>query len=428
MQTVIVPEGTEYYRSVAEMPEELAALLERYACKYGETYDSYLATDPRRETFWCRDRRGAVSFVRWRGRYVQVLGGLLAAPEDHDALLEDCVRLARENRWHLTFANICRDNLPLFRRHNFQISKCGEEPVVNLDKTTWRGKEYEWVRRQENYCRRLGVELLEVDPNPDDPHYRKQIAPELDEVSRKYIAATLHGRELQHYVGRFEPLQLRSNRLFVARRDGRIEAFLVCNPCLGGTMWAVETYRHRPDAVRGVVPFAILQTMRLMQAEGVPYCSLSLVPFLRCETPLTGDSGLFRTIVAFWWRRLNWIFDLQGIYHFKSRFRPEYREMYVAALPKVTVRSAFAIGRSWGIISFSPWRLLWRGLGKWKKRDSRKSLAQPDWRPGRVLRKLVGRRTPATGQDSRPALPEDEASPREAAKSMSRHDEETPLV
>ena len=46
---------------------------------------------------------------------------------------------------------------------------------------------------------------------------------------------------------------LGDRRLFVARRDGRIEAFIVCNPCLGGTMWAVETYRRRADATRGVV-------------------------------------------------------------------------------------------------------------------------------------------------------------------------------
>jgi len=407
---MVVPDGTEYYRSIAQMPAELVELLRQYAYQYGETYDSYLATDRHRETFWCRGRRGAVTFVRWGRRYVQVVGGLLAPQEHLETLVDDFVGFVRANRWNVTFFNISRDQLALFRRHNFQITKCGEELVVRLDKTTWCGKEYEWVRRQENYCRRLGAELCEVRPDPHDPEYRDRIAPELEEVSRQHIAATMHGKELRHFVGRFESLHLPPKRLFVARRDSRIEAFLVCNPCMAGTMWAIEIYRRRPDAARGIVPFAILQTMRLLKAEGVAYCSLSLVPFLRCEQAVTGDSGIFRTVSVFWWRRLNWLFDMQGIYHFKSRFRPEYREMYVAAWPRVTVLSAFALGSSWGIFSFRPWRMLRHSLRKWRKRDRRRSLAKPSWRPGRVLRRLFGRRAPPNGQQQSASLSKDEVS------------------
>jgi phosphatidylglycerol lysyltransferase len=390
----------EYYPARAALPAALTERLRQYAYFYGDSYASYLVTEPDWETYWTPGHRGVVRFARWGGRYVMVVGGLLAPPEERERLLTGFLRLVKRNRWHVTFYNIDRQQLALFRRHRFQVTKFGEDPVVCLDKTNWQGKNYEWVRRQESFCLRQGVRLSEVDPDPDDPHYRRQIAPELEAVSREHIAATLHGRELRYFVSRFRADALGDRRLFVAEREGRIEAFIVCNPCLGGTMWAVETYRRRADATRGVVPFAILQTMRTLQREGVAHCSLSLIPTVRCETAVTGDSLIARPTLNVCWRYLNAIFDFRGIYHFKSRFHPEYREMYMVAWPHVTVGSMFALGFGWGLIRFNPWRLAVRILGKWRKSASRKSLAEPDLHPQRILRRLS---RAAPGDAGRPA-------------------------
>ena len=399
-----VPDGTEYFPSRQTMPAHMMELLKRYTYEYGETYDSYLVTESDRETLWCRGRRGVVSFVRWGGRYGQVVGGLLAAPEHRETLLADFVRFAKANRLNVTFFNISRDDLALFRRHKFQITKCGEEPVIPLQRTTWQGKAYEWLRRQENFCKRQGIELSEVHPDPEDSTYRDRIAPKLDEVSREHIAATLHGRELRCFEGRFDAMNLDPRRLFVAWHGSRIQCFIVCNPCLGGRMWAVEMYRRRLDATRGIIPFAMLQTMRRLKEEGVTYCSLSLIPCLRSDVALKGDSWIYRPACVVWWRYLNWLFDVRGIYHFKSRFRPEYREMYVAALPKVTILSMFGLTVAWGLIPLDPGRLLWHVLDRWRKRGSRQSLALPDRRPRRVLRRLSRRGASAGAQGQ--AFPE----------------------
>jgi phosphatidylglycerol lysyltransferase len=417
-----IPYGLPYYPARTEMPAHLEDRLRRYACRYGDTYASYLVTEPDWETLWSRDYRGVLRFVRWGGAYAMVVGGLLAPEEEREGLLADFLQLAKSNRWHVAFYNVDREQLSLFRRHGFQITKFGEEPVVRLDRTDWKGKDYEWVRRQEKFCQRQGVRLVEVNPDPNDPEYHRQIAPQLESISREHIATTLHGREMQYFVGRFDANRLGDRRLFVAQRDERIEAFVVCNPCLDGTMWAVEMYRRRTDATRGVIPFAILQTMRILKEQGVTYCSLSLIPAVRCETAVTGDSMIARPTLVFWWRHLSAIFDFRGIYHFKSRFHPEYREMYIAARPKVTIRSMIALGMGWGLIRFNPLRLIRSMLSQRRKSESRKSLAEPDFRPERVLRRFV-RPAPAVGQAaSLPvsvgqagSLPHDESKPEPAA-------------
>jgi phosphatidylglycerol lysyltransferase len=274
----------------------------------------------------------------------------------------------------------------MFRRHKCQVTKCGEEPLVRLQRTDWKGKEFQWVRRQENFCKRQGVEVCEINPVFADPVYRCEVAPQLEEISRAHLASTLHRKEVRFFVSQFSAKRLSGKRLFVARKDSRIMAFIVCNPGLDGDFWAVEVYRRRPDAVRGVIPYVIMHAMRAMKTEGVRYFSLSIVPFLRC-TPMIDDSSFFRSVASFWWRFLNPVYDMRGLFHFKSRFRPDYREMYLATKPRVTVGSLLAMAWAWKLFHFNPLRLLQQGL-RHKGSANRGDLAVPDERAERLIRDL----------------------------------------
>ncbi len=383
--TPIVPAGCEHYRSQVDMPQALNDRLRRCAQEFGETYAAYLVTEQDREYFWCTERRGVVGYRRL-GRYVNANDGLLAAPADRELLLREFLAFAEQNGWRPTFFNVPRNEINMFRRHKCQVTKFGEEPLVRLQRTDWHGKEAQWVRRQESFCKRQGVEVCEVDPDPANAEYRGEVAPQLEEISRDHLASTLHGIELRFFVSQFSAKKLSGKRLFVARKDSRIVAFIVCNPGMDGDLWAVEVYRRRPDAVRGVIPHVIMYAMRAMKAEGVRYFSLSLAPFLRC-TPVTGDSAVFRTVANVWWRFLNPVYDVRGLFHFKSRFRPDYREMYLAAKPGLTVPSLIAIALVWKLFHFNPLRLVRRGWGR-KRRAEHGDLATSDGRPDRLIRDL----------------------------------------
>lgn len=381
--TTFLPPGCEHYASQAAMPPELIGRLRQCALEFGDTYASYLVTETDRQYFWGAGLRGVIGFKR-RGRYVTVADGLLAEPDDREQLLAEFLEFARANRWHTSYLNVPRNEINLFRRLGCQVTKCGEEPLVRLQRTTWSGKEGQWVRRQESYCTRQGVAMREVDPDPTDEHYRDHIAPQLDEISRDHVAHTLHRKELKFFVSQFSSADLRDRRLFVADHDGRVIAFIVCNPALDGDMWAVEVYRRRRDAVRGVMPGLIMHAMRRFKAEGVNYVSLSLAPFVRC-TPVTGDSSMFRWIANFWWRFLNPIYDMRGLFHFKSRFHPDYREMFLAAHPQITVRSLWSMSVEWQLFRFNPVDLL-RRARTFKRSAERSSLVEPERRSERLIR------------------------------------------
>lgn len=380
-----------YELSRDRMPTDAVARLEDLSYQWGETYDAYLVNEGKREYFWLPDRTGVVGFTR-RGRHVLVVGGLLAPPQLRAALLTSFLDFARRKRWHVSFYNVGRSETAVYKEAGCQITKMGEEPIIDLERCEWRGKPYEWVRRQENFCKRQGVEFVEI--TAADPAYDDQIVPQLEHVSREHLAGTLHGREMQFFVGTFDPHHLGNRRLFVAWHEGRIVAFIVCNPCVGGEMWAVEIYRKLPDAPRGVIPFAITQTLRTLKSEGVKLASLSLIPLLRCDPELHKGSRVFYGAATFWWNRMNWLFDMRGIYHFKSRFRPDYREMFLAASPKVTVRSMIAMALTWEVFYLNPLRLFRRSGGG----RHRSTLATPSWRPEKVVRDVRAKAEPAAPQ------------------------------
>ncbi|HYO26331.1 MAG TPA: DUF2156 domain-containing protein [Lacipirellulaceae bacterium] len=380
--------GCEHYGSQLAMPPELAARLRRFAFDYGDTYAAYLVTEGDREYFWSSGRRGVVGFCR-RGRYVTIADGLFAAPEDRAALLGEFLAFAQLNRWHTSYLNVPRSDVNLFRSQGCEVTKCGEEPRVRLQHVRWQGKTWEWVRRQESYCKRHGVEMREVIPEAEGEGYAGRIVPQLEQISRDHISGTLHRRELRFFVSQFSAADLRQRRLFIAEQQGAIIAFIVCNPGLQGNFWAVEVYRRRRDATRGVIPALIMHAMRQMKSEDVDYFSLSLAPFLRC-TPLVGDSVIFRTVANTWWRFLNPIYDVQGLFHFKSRFRPDYREMYLAAYPRITVRSLLAMAKTWQLFRFNPLRMAWRSLRRSPSGEGR-GLATPDRASDRLIRHLRAR-------------------------------------
>jgi len=349
--------------------------LESFAFRFGRSYDSYLATDPGRLRFWAKNGRGVVAYARV-GKYLNVVGGLLADAEDKEGLLAEFVEYALQQQLIISFYNIADDELPLFRRFGFQVTKWGEDAWIDLQPRSWNGNAYQWVRRQSNYCRRQGISFSECFPNKLTKTEWDDIALELEEISASRLTTKPQVAEMNFLDGRFDPEHLGRKRLFIARSAKWIEAFLICNPCLNGTQWALDTYRQRADGMRGSVAFLIHQALQLLKEEGVDRASLCLIPSLRCR-PLPADSRLIRWGLNLS-RHFPFIFDSAGLYHFKSRFRPYFEDRYVCVFPKATLGSVCAFTRLCGVLDLSPRKALagvWRHIWKCCRRST---LAKPD--------------------------------------------------
>lgn len=350
----------------------------RHVFQHGEYFDSYLATEPGREEFWSSSGDGLISYTR-RGRYVLVGGGLIA-PDDHKPLLlKEFVQFLQEQKLRAAFHNIGDHELPVFREHGFQITKWGEEPVVDLGGITWGGKTYEWVRRQTNFCRRHGLQAFEVPHQELTPEQWGRTLDEMLQVSAESLASKPQRREMRFFEGRIGDHDVGLRRVFIVRSDeglGRIEGFMVCTPMRAGTMWATELYRRRADAVRGTMAFLFHHVLQTLQEEGVQRVGLCLDPALRCSTRLAGDSAMVRLGMTWGEALLGCVFDVAGLRHFKSRFRPRYENRYVCVQPKVSIGSLLAWARVCGLFDVDPWKVAKISAQRIRKYASRSTLAE----------------------------------------------------
>lgn len=344
--------------------------------QHGQYYDSYLATEPNRSTFYSKDRLGLISFVR-RGNYVLVGGGLIAPAAHRRKLLEEFVEYTVANKLHAAFHNINDENLPLYRALGFQITKWGEEPIIDLGECTWAGKAFEWVRRQSNFCRRHGLIALEIRPEELTSEEWATALAEVREVAAESLSTKPQSKQMRFFEGAIDDVDLGQRRLFVARNDdgtGRIEGFVICNPIQGGRKWSTELYRRRLDAVRGTIAYLFHHLLQQLQSENVEQVHMCLDIGRNIDTPVAGDSFLVRRGQSFLRRYTGGIFDFDGIHHFKSRFRPRYENRYVCTLPKATIGSLIAYLRVSGAHRINLWNLARTTLKRIRKSRVRKSL------------------------------------------------------
>ena len=325
--------------------------LERIAFAYGSAPESYDVVISKGSLLATPCGQGVLAVLPDR-RYWHMPGGLLAADELKPHLVQWLKRISDENRITAAVYSIADDDVPIFLDAGFEVSKFGEEPVLDLGSITWKGKEFEWVRRQTNFCRRAGLQVVELADDDDD---RYALAPELVSILREDLSAKTYSQPLRLMEGEFDPLAMFRRRLFLARsaETGRIEAFLACSPMQNGTAWSFETYRKRNDAPRGTIAFLFREVIDQLQSEGAKLVSLCLVPGKGTDEQSSPTaSWMVRLSMSLWYKRLNFLFNSKGQNYFKSRFRPRFVNRSVCVTPGTSIMSITSFMRTAG--AFTP--------------------------------------------------------------------------
>lgn len=374
---VTPPQGAPRFCLREHLAPDEREVLERLAYDYGRSGESYLIVEPDGQCLILPDQAGAAAIVQnYCTRHLHITGGLLAPDGEKPRLLQALKELVGGRTKNVNVYSILDEEVPLFEAAGFQINKFGEEPVLDLGDVTWSGKQYEWIRRQVNFCERAGVVCSEVHRDQLIPAEWESLKAEMFHVLREDLADRTYPHELLLLEGKLMPDLLGRRRLFVARCEGRegIEAFLICNPMRGGREWAFESYRRRKDATRGVMPYLMKSTIDVLQSEGVEQVGFCVVPGegMRTKSHPT-ESWLVQRGLDLWYRRFDMFMNFQGQLHFKSRFRPRMVNRFVCAYPRASISSCLSFFRTAGALQPSyrnASRVIWQQIKRklsWKR-------------------------------------------------------------
>lgn len=286
-------------------------------------------------------REGRVLAYEVRRRTAFAIGGLNAPPGEKAALLESFA--ATTGRWgvvrQLVFP-VRRRELPEVVRAGFRPVQVGVEAWLDLPELAFRGGRYATVRNMDSRARRAGVQVEEVAP--------ETCREELEEVFHRWLASKHPSWRMKLLVGSPGLDAPFDRRYLVARRDGRVEAFVTLLPGRPGD-WGVDVMARRPDAAAGTMERILVHAVATLRAEGAGRLSLGACPM--AGVPLRGEGRLLRWVFHLLYRsRLgNRIFAFRNLFRFKEKFRPRWMPVYFAARPRLGLLALYRGCRMWGL-------------------------------------------------------------------------------
>jgi phosphatidylglycerol lysyltransferase len=122
-------------------------------------------------------------------------------------------------------------------------------------------------------------------------------------------------------------------RLFVASRESRMIAYLLCSPMPNRNGWFFEQWARSDTAPLGTSEFLVHEAMTIFAAEGYQEVTMGLAP-LSSEGVVPGAPGPLWLKAMFRFLRLtaNPLYSFKGLEHYKYKLRPHYSEPVYAVV------------------------------------------------------------------------------------------------
>ena len=236
-------------------------------------------------------------------------------------------RLARQQDRSVAFYKCSARMATVLRRRGYSVIRIGDEAHLAPGTFSPNTPDHANLRRKIRKAERAGVRCSDASSDPWDVR-------ELATVSDDWVKS--HGTERGFSMGRFHPDHLPGQKLFLARCDGKLVAFISFHA--SGFGWSLDLMRHGDDAPDGTMQALMAAAIAVAAGQGVTDLSLAAVPASR-------PGRLYRAIDR--------ATGAAGLRQFKALVAPDWQPLYLAAPGPVALTIA-AIGISWAIARPGP--------------------------------------------------------------------------
>ncbi|SNS10395.1 Uncharacterized conserved protein [Humidesulfovibrio mexicanus] len=286
--------------------------------RFGDRTSSLATLGAQFETRRVQGRQGLVRVVTLPAALVAA-SEPLAATEDRAAMLAELAREAAFEGRRLAALPLGQDLADQLRGLGFHVWQIGSEPVFRLAEYFAPGQDPYARHRVAQALARRGAEVSELElsalPKPEIQTLRT----EMDEVAALWLAQKCCLP--LGFLARVEPFaQQESKRYFLLRVRGRLQGFIAAAPvCRQGRVLAYyfQDMPRRPDARAGAGELLLIETMRLLAAEGVAEARLGMAPLARIAPQAPGSR-----LLSLLHRRWTWGYDFRSLAEFKDKFSP----------------------------------------------------------------------------------------------------------
>jgi phosphatidylglycerol lysyltransferase len=302
--------------------ERMAVLLHQYG---GHSEEFFKLWPHDKQYFFDRSSRSGVAFHVSRG-VALCLGQPAGTKNTYPELLHSFSTLCFGNDWLPAMVHVTEDQRPLYEQQGFALQKLGQEAVVDLNHFQSSVKSKKYFRQIQNKFSKHAFthELLR-------PPHHDAIIERLQAISDEWLAQG--GRAERGFaMGYYTNEYVQMCEVMVARdAAGTIQAFITLVPA--GFDHKEATYdmlRHTKKALGNVNDFLLMNLMDWLLTQGYQRINLGLCPLTGLEETDEEKNNLIDRVMRFIYANGDRFYSFSGLYRFKAKYEPEWRDRYVA--------------------------------------------------------------------------------------------------
>ena len=251
----------------------------------------------------------------------------LAHPICADTNLEKLIAAFLQEHPRASFVQIDESLARLLREgFGYYTVRIGVECRLNAERWALQGKGKTHMRRWLNTAKNAQVTVRELG--------RDESLPDIQRVSEAWLSTRTSGVELRFLVRDFlkDPRCARLCRLFGAYKEGRLIGLVEFDPTFSGkaiTGYYADLVRTAPGAPNGTSVLIIMTAMEAFQGEAICNLSLGLAPLAQLR-PCQKEPPLIRQCLALLYRAGNSLYNFQGSYFHKEKYRSQEVPVFYA--------------------------------------------------------------------------------------------------
>jgi glycosyltransferase 2 family protein len=265
------------------------------------------------------------SFITYavKGKVWLALGGPIGQDSEASALVQAFLDTAKAALTKASFYGVGPSFDRFVTAFNFRRLKTGERALLNLETFSLDGKTRQVIRTHRNRHIKQGFSVLLEGPGA----VRANLA-RLTEISNDWLKYQ-SGGEKGFGLGRFDVHYIDRLPLATVRApDGKIVAFASLWPTADKSRIGVDLMRYGDDGPNGVMDYLFAEMFLWAKAQGYRHFDLNTSPGSGVE--INAQAPFLTTLAKIIYEHGENIYNFKGVRRFKTKFHPEWENVYMA--------------------------------------------------------------------------------------------------
>jgi phosphatidylglycerol lysyltransferase len=255
------------------------------------------------------------------------LGDPAGDPKRYGPVVDSFGELCYQNDWLPAYVHIQESHRKLYETRGFALQKLGQEAVVDLAHFEASVVGNKYFRHIRNKFTKQGytAELLQ-------PPHHQAVLNRLHDISNDWLERG--GRvERGFAMGYYSDEYMQACPIMVVRdAAGTIQAFVNQLPASFDTKEATyDLLRNTQSSLGNITDFLLIHFAAVLREAGYTSLNLGLCPLTGLDNVDDDDrSGLIHNMLRFTFANGDRLYSFSGLYRFKAKYEPEWRDRYIA--------------------------------------------------------------------------------------------------